>query len=299
MQKEHMTVFEQMTTVPQEVWLPLHELLLQSGLSIETWQPQDAAAIYDQVEHPNWAPWLEASRTTIEGRAKVFPKGQLMITDIGEDGQKVILATLSMNQIHWNGDVTQLPNWDTVVGVHTTDYSETYQPAGNTLVMMSMNVAPDAKGKQLPTKLIEYVKLLAQELGIEHVIGSFRPSGYGAAKLKHLNEHGESLPFWEYCTMQQELSGKPVDPWLRSLSWNGMQMLKEDNQAMVVTVPLAEFQHYQQSFKPELWQEVQPGVWECGEVGTWTVNEAAGTATYQESNVWGVVPTQPQEKEQT
>lgn len=297
MQKEIKTVFEQMTIVPQEVWLPLHELLLQSGLSIESWKQEDAAAIYEQVEHPNWAPWLEASQATIEGRAKVFPKGQLMITDIDEDGKKVILATLSMNQVHWNGNIEQLPNWDTVAGLEVTDYSETYQPTGNTLVMMSMNVAPDAKGNQLPTKMIEYVKLLAQELGIEHVIGSFRPSGYGAAKLAHLSQHRESLPFWEYCTMQRELSGKPIDPWLRSLSWNGMQMLKEDDQAMVVTVPLAEFFHYKQSFKPDLWQEVQPGVWECGEVGRWTVDKTADTATYQESNVWGIVHLDPQQKE--
>lgn len=276
---EKMTAFEQFHTLPETVWLPLLELLLQSQLTIENWSPEMAAEIYAQLEHPNWAPWLEASQATIAGRAVVFPQGQLLIKDEGQ-----YAASLSMNQINWNGNPDSLPSWDEVAGLHTTDYSETYQAQGNTLVLMSMNVAPESKGKQLPTKMIEYVKLLAQELGIEHVIGSFRPSGYGVAK----HQAGFNLPFWEYCQMTQSSLGKPVDPWLRSLWWNGMHMIKEDPLAMQVTVPLPEFMDYQHSYKPTNWTEIQPGVWECEEVGSWTVG--AEMATYQESNVWGVIP---------
>jgi hypothetical protein len=68
-----------------------------------------------------------------------------------------------------------------------------------------------------------------------------------------------------------------------------MKMLKPDDHAMVVTVPMAEFLNYKTSFKPEAWTEIQPNTWECEEVDTWTVDTQLGTATYQESNVWGVV----------
>lgn len=253
--------------------------LQQSRLIIEQWKPGDALSIYTQLEHPNWAPWLEASVETIAGRATIFPKGQLLIKDNG-----LLSASLSMNQINWDGSVDTLLSWDNVAGFNTTDYSETYQSHGNTLVLMSMNVAPQAKGKQLPTRLITYAKQLAQELGLQYILGSFRPSGYGMAK----QQLGFTLLFWEYCMMKQSGTEKPIDPWLRSLWWNGMRMLKEDSQAMVVTIPLSRFEDYKQTYKPDLWRETSPGNWECGEVGNWRTND--GIAIYQESNVWGIIP---------
>jgi hypothetical protein len=276
---KEINVFEQLSPIQGNFLLPLFELLQQSGLSIESWTPEMATELYEQLEHPNWAPWLEASTETIAGRASVFPAGQLLMKDDG-----IMVASLSMNQIEWDGNPSTLPSWDQVAGVDTTDYSETYKPHGNTLVLMSMNVSPKNKGKQLPTKMIDYVKLLAKELGVQHVIGSFRPSGYGIAK----KQHGYELPFWEYATTKQPESNKPVDPWLRSLWWNGMQMIQEDRQAMQVLIPISEFVEYMQNYKPEIWVEVKPGIWECEEVGTWTVN--AETAAYKESNVWGVIP---------
>lgn len=255
-----------------------NEIQQQIQLVVQEWKPSDALSIYAQLEHPNWAPWLEASPETISGRATVFPKGQLLIKENG-----LLVASLSMNQITWDGNLDTLPSWDTVAGVHTTDYSETYQPSGNALVLMSMNVAPEAKGKQLPTKLISHTKLLAQELGIEYILGSFRPSGFGFAK----KQHNFDLSFWDYCNQKQSGTHKPEDPWLRSLWWNGMQLLKEDPQAMVVTISTSVFEEYKKGYRPELWTEVTPGIWECGEVGTWVVTDTL--ATYQESNVWGII----------
>lgn len=257
----------------------MKEMLSQYGLQIVNSQPEMAGEIYKVLEHPNWAPWLEASQETIEGRAIVFPAGQLLIKNSG-----LLVASLSLNQIFWSGNPATLPSWDDVAGVNTTDYSETYDPKGNTLVLMSMNVAPDSKGQQLPSKLIDNVKLLAQNLGIKYLIGSFRPSGYGLAK----KESNYQLPFWNYCKMTQPVTGKPVDPWLRSLSFSNMQLIQEDSKAMQVTVPLAEFESYKSSYKPESWVEVKPSVFECEEVGTWKVGNE--TAKYSESNVWGIIP---------
>lgn len=247
--------------------------------TISSWKPEEADALYHALEHPNWAPWLEASVESLAGRASTFPAGQLVMKDAGGN----YVGSLSLNQIFWDGDTAHLPSWDDVAG-DPTDYSTTYTPEGNTLVLLSMNVAPSWKGKQIPSKLIDKAIQLAHTLGVTHLIGSFRPSGFGEAK-KGL---GYAFDFTEYCQMTKH-DGKPVDPWLRSLSWKGMSMLAVDPKAMTVTVPITEFEGYK-SYKPESWVEVKPGIWECGEVGVWIIDSASGLATYQESNVWGSLP---------
>ncbi|MFZ5844882.1 MAG: hypothetical protein ACOY0S_00230 [Patescibacteria group bacterium] len=250
-------------------------------LFIASWKPDEAKTIYKILEHPNWAPWLEASAETLAGRAMVFPKGQLVMKDLAGH----YIASLSMNQIQWNGDIKHLPSWDNVAG-DPTDYSTTYKPDGNALVLMSMNVAPEYKGKQIPSKMIAHATLIAKQLGIEHFLGSFRPSGYGLVK----KGMGHDFDFEEYCMMKRHNSTKPVDPWLGSLWHVGMEMLAVDDRAMTVKVSLDEFWQYQKTYKPEVWVEVAPGVWECEEVGSWTVDLESGIATYIESNVWGSLP---------
>lgn len=257
----------------------MKETLNQYGVQIVHATPEMAGEIYETLEHPNWAPWLEASQATIAGRAKVFPEGQLLIKENG-----IMVASLSMNQIYWSGNPEDLPSWDQVAGDNSTDYSETYDSSGNTWVLMSMNVAPDSKGQQLPSKMIDYVKQLAAQAGIKYLIGSFRPSGYGSAK----KEYNYQLPFWTYCKMTKPGTNKPIDPWLRSLSWSNMQLIQEDSKAMSVTVSLSEFEAYKANYNSDSWVEVSPGTWECQEVGTWEVGE--DSATYQESNVWGIIP---------
>jgi len=236
--------------------------------------------MYDVLEHPNWAPWLEASAQTLAGRAAVFPAGQLVMKDL----QGHYAASLSLNQINWDGVVAHLPSWDDVAG-DPTNYSKTYIPNGNTLVLLSMNIAPSYKGLQLPSKMLDAAKNLTKSLGVMHLIGSFRPSGYGEIK-----KGMQGLDFETYCLLKQNGSKKPLDPWLRSLWWNGMTMLAVDEKAMTVPVSIGEFEEYKHTYKPDAWFEIKPGIWECGEVGQWTVNKESGIATYQESNVWGSLP---------
>ncbi len=251
----------------------------QQDYIIRSWIPEEAEAIYIKLEHPNWAPWLEATPETLAGRSKTFTDGQIVMKDL--TGK--LLASLSLNRINWDGNIKTLPTWDMVAGQNTTDYSETYDPHGNTLVLMSMNVAPDAKGKQLPAKLVAAAQKLAKELSIKYLIGSFRPSGYGKAKKEYYYE----LDFNEYCHQVKDGTDRPYDPWLRSLSWVGMEMMVVDNQAMTVSVSFVEFNRFRQTYHSDKWVEISLGVWECEEVGTWIVDEENNIATYKESNMWG------------
>lgn len=244
------------------------------------WKRGTTELIHSKLEIPNWAPWLAASKESLLGRSKVFPKGQLVTTDI----QGNPLASLSMNRISWNGNPLSLPSWDMVAGEPTT-YERTYQPQGNALVMMSMNVDPLHQGEGLAKRLIEQAKLLAIELGVEYIIGSFRPNEFGKYKAMEGKQH---TTFREYISKTRD-DGLPIDGWIRNLYRNGMKPIQIDAKAMTVTIPIEEFFNYQKTYNVGSWKEVSPGIWECGEVGSWQINYANSTATYQESNLWGIV----------
>jgi len=247
---------------------------------VNLWKPEDGSEIYNQVEKLNWAPWLSASPQTLSARAMVFPEGHLIIKDI--EGKK-ILATLSTNRINWDGDITHLPSWDRVAG-EPTDYSSTYDPDGNTLVLMSMNVHPEYQGAGLARQLIGLIKEQAKELGITNLIGSFRPNEFGKFKSEGSNWQ---IDFEKYCKTNQK-DGWPIDGWLRSLKKNGMEPLIVDREAMTVPTSLDEFEQYKASYNLGKWKEVTPGIWECGEVGQWKIID--DQATYQECNLWGKFP---------
>lgn len=259
--------------------------------TIEQWSPESALDIYHTMEVYNWAPWLAATPDSLAGRADIFPEGQLLL----RGPNKEILASLSTNRISWDGQADSLPSWDQVAGDPTT-YEKTYQPDGNALVLMSMNVVPKYKKNGLATTLVQEVQELAKELGVEYLIGSFRPSEFGNYKA----ENGLT-PFTNYVSMKTKKPDGfvPFDAWIRSLTRNGMQPIKIDENAMCVTIDLLEFEELKKTYKPEIWKQTEVSIWECGEVGQWSIDEDANTAIYIESNVWGILPGTPGYKEIT
>lgn len=250
--------------------------------TIEQWNPESAIEIYQTMEQHNWAPWLAASPDSLIGRSRVFPEGQLLLR--GPNNEP--LASISTNRTSWNGQTINLPSWDEVAGEPTT-YEATYQNNGNALILMSMNVNPKYKKNGLATTLVKEVQELTEELGVEYLIGSFRPSEFGKFKA----EKGP-IPFADYISMKAEKADGlvPLDAWIRSLTRNGMQPLKIDEHAMCVTIDLLEFEELKKTYKPECWKESSSDIWECGEVGQWQINLITGTATYIESNLWGILP---------
>jgi GNAT superfamily N-acetyltransferase len=243
--------------------------------------PQSAFRVYSELEALAWAPWLRYSPQEISLQASVFPEGQLLVTDDNDQ----FLASLSMNRVNWDGDIHKLTTWDEIAGVRR-DYLGTYASEGNTLVLMSMSVSPSHQGKKIPGLIIDHVREKFGKLGIEHIISPFRPSGYGLAK----SLIGYDLDFKRYCEMRKPGTDQPYDPWLRSLWWKRMRLLKIADQAMVRTVPLQEFYQYHQSYNFGLWEEIEEDVWECGEVGRWYVDKSTSSASYRENNVWGEIP---------
>lgn len=252
-----------------------------SGIEILTWQQFAADSGMAQIhalENKCWAPWLAASPDSMNGRANIFADGQLCVQAGG-----ALVATLSANRINWDGKPESLPTWDEVAG-EPTDYGSTYQPDGNSVVLMSMNVDPASRGLQLPKMLISHLIDYASDQGIEHVVGSFRPSAYGKIVLEAVSK-GEDLPsFATYCSSKDD-QDNPLDPWLRALARNGMEPIAIDTKAMQVPISEEEFEH----LKQPSWQQTK-----INGVTTWCPNETGlfyqqpdGSYLYKESNLWG------------
>lgn len=230
------------------------------------------------LEQACWSPWLAAPQESLAGRAEVFPDGQLCIQS--ETG---LLATLSVNKIEWDGQPGTLPTWDDVAGDPTT-YENTFEQNGNTLCLMSMNVSEQGRGQQLPKLLIQSLLKYAASTSIAHVIGSFRPSAYSQAVLAAIDQEEVPPSFEEYCATINE-DGYPVDPWLRSLTKNGMQPIAVDHKAMYIPVSQQEFEDVKQPF----WKQIKLGdkdVWWCNETGFF-YPQVDGGYVYAESNLWG------------
>lgn len=261
---------------------------------------RDFAYIHENLEVPNWAPWLRFSEKELVTQSHIFPNGQFEI----EDEVGLPVAILATNRIDWSGAIDDLPSWDDIAGENLT-FEDTYQPQGNTIALMSMSVMADKKGQHLPERTVGMLKDYANEQGVDHIIGDFRPSGF--SEYKRIT--GE-VDFTKYVNLRRPEDNLPVDAWLRNVTRLGMHPLRVDNRAMVVPASIVEFEGYQQHYKPGAWRQItdentikqlvgqhQPGddiaqiseVWECDETGTWYIDRQKGEAVYIESNMWGEI----------
>ncbi len=264
--------------------------------------------LYDTLERENWAPWLRFDVNQLNQQAHVFPEGQIVL---GEAGEPDIM--LAANRVNWDGQRTTLPSWDAIAGTEYT-FEDTYQPSGNTFVLMSMSARKEAKGHGLSQRVFDRVRAVANDQGMEHIIGDFRPSGFGA----HKAETGD-LNFMKYIAATRD-DGLPQDPWLRAVKRQGTELLQVDRRAMVISADVAQVEAWAQEHKPEAWQEVTDPeqaaylldwheplqdleqvdqILECGETGTWYMDRENGKAVYIESNVWGEVPLEASDHNKT
>lgn len=259
--------------------------------------------VYDNLESKNWAPWLQFSAQDFDAQRQTFPEGQMVIRDTGGE----LVAALSASRVEWDGQAQTAPSWDEVAG-EDGSFGEQYVADGNTFVLMSMSANANFKRQGISGKVFENIRDYAQQQSLEHIIGDFRPSGFGAYKRRT-----GKLNFHEYIAQTRE-DGLPEDPWLRSVTRQGTEFLRPDDRAMVVTATADEVIEWSQAYNPEKWWQVanqeqkdylmathQPllelegvdRVLECGETGTWYLDELNNRAVYIESNVLGEVPVEP------
>lgn len=243
---------------------------------IRPYKPEEAQKIFDELEVPNWAPWLRASPEVLAKRAEVFPEGQISMWDNDKP-----IANVSLARFSWDGNKDTLKTWDELMGFPSTG-ENTFDPNGNSLGMMSINIHPDYQGQGIARDLIASVKETADRLGVKNIMGSFRPNQFGEYSTTKPNASVS-----EYINSKRE-DNLPTDAWLRTLARNGMKMLRVDDAAMVVPdVSREQFDEYKRTYNTERWKQIAPAVWRCGETGIWFVGEKS--AVYAESNVWGII----------
>jgi len=260
---------------------------------IKGWDPTEefAGKIVREMDIPSWAPWLLEAPGDYIKRTTVFPDGQISIVD--KSGQ--IAAYLTSNRIYWDGKPSSLETWDNIVGLpENTSCEQTFEPEGNTIVLLAITVNPEFKGQRLASKLLGEVRRVKNDLGIEHIISPFRPSGFGEWKKENDLFGNES--FEKYCDLTRE-DQMPIDPWLRALIRNEIEMIRHADGSLAISwdsmkheVSMAEFEYLVSSYKPSKWRtkEVEDGkVVECAETGVWLVR--GDNAIYIEPNVWGRV----------
>ncbi len=256
-----------------------------------------ALAVHDELEALCWAPWLRFSAAELREHREVFPEGQVALFD--DTGRPV--ASLDTVRIDWDGDPLSLPTWDEVAG-GDRGYRAVHRPDGNAVSLLSMSIRHDARGRRIPRLVIDELRARLAGSGVQHIVGDFRPSGFG--RYKRLA--GERS-FAEYVELLDD-DGLPADGWLRTVRTMGAVLLRVDPTAMVVRATVEELHQHRQEHHPERWWQVtdehrlerQLGwhrplrfiarvdeVWECGETGTWYLDRRAGDAVYVESNVWG------------
>jgi GNAT superfamily N-acetyltransferase len=246
--------------------------------TISKWTKIDTSDLY-KLEEKTWAPWLRKPQRNFETITRIFSDGQRKIINSYGD----IVAMVSTNRINWDGAIDSLRTWDAVAGgsIEKGDFTKTYIPDGNTLNIMSISVDPEMQGKGLATILYREVLNMAEYFGVEHLICSFRPCGFGKYKVQ------APISFTDYCRLTKE-DGLPWDPWLRIATRYGMVPLRIENAAITVEVSRDQFEMLRNTYNKNNWRRNSEGKWECGEAGTWTIIE--DKAIYAEPNLWSEIP---------
>jgi len=296
-----------MVTEPQSEIQPTpQEILLPPGYTQRPLTATDVPEIHERLEKL-WAPFLRYSLEDYNGQVKVFPEGQQVVfDDVGDP-----VATLSTNRYQID-DINHLPSWDSVAGMDkytTATFERTYNPKGNAVILMSMSVREDQRGKQLASFLAQAAIKTGKDLRADYVLGPFRPSSYGEFKKRvwsKLNtqatgedravdqqEYLRQISFDKYCELTRE-DGEPIDPWLRSLHRLGMKPLQTHPESMRVVLLVEEFNKLKTTWNKEKWYatDLDENHWECEETGSWNImkNDAGeGIAVYTESNKWGLL----------
>ncbi len=203
---------------------------------------------------------------------EAFPDFQFMIYD----GDTVV-ATCNSIPVIWdmNPDHLYDAGWDWALesGFHNQQLS--YEPT--TLSALSITIAQEYQGKGVSQQAVRAMTALAAEHGFNALIAPVRPS------LKH---RYPLIPMAHYVNWTQA-DGAPFDPWLRTHTRLGAQIVKVAPHSMVIPGTVAQWEEWTGMKFPESGDYVIPGALNPA----YAVIEA-DLISYVEPNVWVHHPIQ-------
>lgn len=170
----------------------------------------------------------------------------------------------------WDGSLEDLPvGWADSMVRGTSDYEAGREP--NTLIALEISIQPEYRGQGVSYRMIQAIRNLASEQGLQAVIVAVRPS---------LKSHYPITPMERYVRWQRE-DGAPFDPWLRAHWRSGGEILKVAHPSLIAEASIKEWQTWTGLAFPESGDYVVPDA-----LAPVQIDREMDVGRYIEPNVW-------------
>jgi GNAT superfamily N-acetyltransferase len=140
---------------------------------------------------------------------------------------------------------------------------------GNVVSLLAMSVKPEARGKDVPQRLLAAVRTAARESGQVSIIAPVRPT---------LKDRYPLIPIERYVEWRRE-DGLHFDPWIRAHERLGGVIVRPCPESMRIEAPVADWQQWTGMQFPEDGRYIVPGM-----LAPLEVRDDVGT--HVEPNVW-------------
>jgi GNAT superfamily N-acetyltransferase len=168
--------------------------------------------------------------------------------------------------VRWDGTLEDLPR-----GIDGA-FERAFEEGGaNVLCAVNVTVPPELRGRGLSSIALQRMIELARAHGFPTLIAPVKPT---------LKERYPITPIERYAEWRRD-DGLPFDPWMRTHSRLGAEILKTEPHSVRVSGTVAEWEEWTEMAFPESGEYVIPGGLQL--LG---VDREADAALYYEPNVW-------------
>jgi len=187
-----------------------------------------------------------------------------------DEREEVVGAGMAV-PARWDGDAASLPDGglDAVVEARFADGAA--EP--NVLCALQILIAPERRGEGLSTRMIQRMREIGCERGLETLIAPVRPT---------LKDRYPLTPMETYITWRRP-DGTHFDPWLRTHERLGAEIAKVAPRSTSSPGSVAEWEEWAQMRFPETGAYVVPGALVPVEI-----DRELDEGVYLEPNVWMV-----------
>jgi GNAT superfamily N-acetyltransferase len=186
------------------------------------------------------------------------------------DSRDTVLAAGYAVPVEWNGTLSDLPEgWNAALSRGFDRDQSLGKP--DTVSALSVVVHPDYQGMGLSREVIFEMKLRASREGFVSIIVPLRPS---------LKSQYPLIPIERYLQWKRE-DGLPFDPWVRTHTRMGAELLRIAPRSMVIPGTVADWEGWTGMQFPESGSYVVPGA-----LQPVTIDRERDLGLYEEPNVW-------------
>lgn len=197
---------------------------------------------------------------------EVFDDFQLYL--VNEQGEPVAVAQTM--PLVWDGSMADLPiGWADSLMRCAMDYEAGRKP--DTLAALEIAIQPEYRGQGVSYRMIQAVRDLAENRGLQAVIVAVRPS----FKMKY-----PITPMENYVRWERE-DGTPFDPWLRAHWRSGGEILKTADPSLIAEGSIQDWEEWTGMKFPESGEYVIPDA-----LAPIKIDRAMNIGRYIEPNVW-------------